>query len=264
MGAKAIFAVAAAAISLSIVAAAPAIAAPKAAENYVALGDSFDSGVGTRTYDSSSGDCRRSPVAYAPLWAKANSPASFKFLACSGARTADVQNQADQLSASTSLISLSAGGNDIGFASVLTSCQLGSDQSCFDKVAEAVNQARTTLPGRLDATYSKVKSKAPSAKVVVFNYPRLFDLGSCGLGGLSKAKRERLNQAADTLSGIISGRVSAAGFRFADIRDRFNGHGICSSSEWLNGLSWPINESYHPNTNGHSQGYLAAFKAAIG
>ncbi|MFB9908367.1 SGNH/GDSL hydrolase family protein [Allokutzneria oryzae] len=254
---------AAAAISLSIVAAAPAIAAPKAAENYVALGDSYDSGVGTRTYDSSSGDCRRSPAAYAQLWAKANSPASFKFVACSGARTADVQKQADQLSSSTTLVSVSVGGNDIGFASVLTSCQLGSDEDCFAKVNEAVNQGKTTLPAKLDATYSKIKSKAPSAKVVVFNYPRLFDLGTCGLGGLSKAKRERLNQAADTLSGVISGRVAAAGFRLADIRDRFDGHGICSKAEWLNGLSWPINESYHPNTNGHSQGYLAAFTAAL-
>jgi hypothetical protein len=30
---------------------------------------------------------------------------------------------------------------------------------------------------------------------------------------------------------------------------------VCDSPEWLNGLSNPISESYHPNRTGHSSGY---------
>ena len=30
---------------------------------------------------------------------------------------------------------------------------------------------------------------------------------------------------------------------------------MCSSSEWINGLSSPTNESYHPNRAGHASGY---------
>ena len=30
---------------------------------------------------------------------------------------------------------------------------------------------------------------------------------------------------------------------------------MCSSTEWLNGLSSPTSDSYHPNRNGHKLGY---------
>ena len=68
----------------------PAQAAP--AINYVALGDSYSSGVGA---GSVSGSCGQSPNAYPALWATASSPASFKFAACSGARTSDVISSND-------------------------------------------------------------------------------------------------------------------------------------------------------------------------
>src|SRR5487761_694194 len=54
------------------------------AVHYVALGDSYSSGVGA---GGNSGSCGQSPNAYPALWAKANSPASFTFAAASGATT---------------------------------------------------------------------------------------------------------------------------------------------------------------------------------
>ena len=52
----------------SLTLAAPAQAA--AAVHYVALGDSYSSGVGAGSYISSSGDCKRSTKAYPQLWAQ--------------------------------------------------------------------------------------------------------------------------------------------------------------------------------------------------
>jgi lysophospholipase L1-like esterase len=87
----------------------PAQAAP--AVNYVALGDSYASGVGA---GSVSGSCGQSPNAYPALWATASSPASFKFAACSGATTSDViSSQLSSLSSSTTLVSMTIGGNDL-------------------------------------------------------------------------------------------------------------------------------------------------------
>lgn len=57
---------------------------------YVALGDSYSSGVGAGGYIASSGNCKRSTKAYPYLWAAAHSPSTFHFTACSGARTGDV------------------------------------------------------------------------------------------------------------------------------------------------------------------------------
>jgi len=85
--------------------------------SYVALGDSYSSGLGAGSYISSSGSCDRSTNAYPEQWAAANSPASFVSVACAGATTSDViSSQVSALSAATTLVSITIGGNDAGFA----------------------------------------------------------------------------------------------------------------------------------------------------
>jgi hypothetical protein len=48
-----------------------------------------------------------------------------------------------------------------------------------------------------------------------------------------------------------------------DPRNAFNGHAICDDTEWLNGLSNPVMESYHPNRNGQSAGYTPLVETAL-
>ena len=55
---------------------------------YVALGDSYSSGVGAGSYISSSGSCKRSTKAYPYLWNAAHAPASFTFAESSTAANA--------------------------------------------------------------------------------------------------------------------------------------------------------------------------------
>ena len=55
------------------------------AVHYVALGDSYSSGVGAGSYVGSSGACDQSTSAYPALWDAANQPASYVSGACSGA-----------------------------------------------------------------------------------------------------------------------------------------------------------------------------------
>ena len=129
-------AVAASALAVSCTAAAvPALAAP--ATEYVALGDSYASGVGTRDYFPDSGDCKRGPKAYPQLWADEHGVAKFSFDACSGAVTDDVNSgQLGSLSGSTTLVTISVGGNDVGFSKTMESCLLGSDDACDEAVAD--------------------------------------------------------------------------------------------------------------------------------
>ena len=42
-----------------------------------------------------------------------------------------------------------------------------------------------------------------------------------------------------------------AGFVFVDPRGEFTGHAVCDRQEWINGLSNPTGESFHPNRDGH-------------
>ncbi|KJK36130.1 lipase [Streptomyces variegatus] len=224
---------------------------------YVALGDSYSSGVGAGSYISSSGDCKRSTKAYSYLWAAAHSPSTFDFTACSGARTGDVlAGQLAPLSASTALVSISIGGNDAGFADVMTTCVTQSDSSCVSRINTARAYVDSTLPGKLDGVYSAIRSKAPAARVVVLGYPRFYQLGATCLG-LSETKRKAINDASDHLNTAIAKRAANHGFAFGDVRTTFTGHEICSGDPWLHSVSWlNIGESYHPKAAGQSGGYL--------
>jgi hypothetical protein len=35
------------------------------------------------------------------------------------------------------------------------------------------------------------------------------------------------------------------------VRSASTGHAVCDDTEWINGLSWPVDESYHPNRAGN-------------
>jgi len=253
--------------SLSLVAAVllvvPAAADPVVqAGKYVALGDSYSSGTGAGSYGSS-GSCKRSANAYPQLWANANAPSSFVFVACSGAETTDViNNQVASLTSDTSLVTISIGGNDAGFADVMTDCNLGSDSACVSRNQQAQAYARNELPPRLDAVYGQIRNRAPNARVVVVGYPHIYQLnGSCSVG-LSETKRAAINQSSDVLAEVVSGRASAFGFTFVDGRPAFAGHEICASgTRWINSVTWPVDESYHPNAAGQRGGYYAAVEA---
>jgi len=234
-----------------------------AATGYVALGDSYSSGVGTGSYISSSGDCKRSTKAYPYLWAAAHAPSTFDFTACSGARTGDVlSGQLGPLSASTGLVSISIGGNDAGFSDVMTTCVLQSDSACLARINTAKAYVDSTLPGQLNNVYSAISAKAPNAHVVVLGYPRFYKLGTTCVG-LSETKRKAINDAADYLDTATAKAAADHGFTFGDVRTTFTGHEICSGSSWLHSVEWlNIGESYHPTAAGQSGGFLPVMTSA--
>ena len=248
---------------LTLLAANPASAA-SADTDYVALGDSYSSGVGA---PGQVGSCLQSPNGYPGQWVAANQPKSFTDLACSGAVTDDVLNtQVPQISSSADLISITIGGNDAGFAPTVLSCEVSSDAACATTVANAEASISATLGPKLDATYAAIHAKAPGAQLVVLGYPLLFDTSSssCGVGGMSLSKRKSLNDGAKVLDDLIKDRVVADGFTWSDVRDEFAGHGICSATPYINDLSvLALTNSFHPNKTGYTYGYLPAFSGSV-
>lgn len=241
----------------------PAIAA---GTGYVALGDSYASGTGTRTYLNDGTSCQRSVYAYPSLDAAALG-LSLTFRACSGATVADVtRSQLSALSTSTAYVTISVGGNDAGFSSVLTRC---AQPSWLSNCYSAIDQARTTIngtvPGRLATLYRSIRAKAPNARVIVVGYPRIFNGEDCNaFTWFSPTEEARLNATADLLNSRTATAASNAGFTFVNPTSRFVGHAVCGSPEWLNGLSSPVSDSYHPNVAGHRDGYAVVTKPAFG
>ncbi|MFB8353956.1 SGNH/GDSL hydrolase family protein [Streptomyces niveus] len=248
---------------LTLTGASQAQANEAAALDYVALGDSYSSGLGAGSYGNS-GACKRSSVAYPQLWANANSPSSFAFTACSGARTGDVTgSQLGPLNSGTDLVSITVGGNDAGFADVMTTCVLSSEATCVARVNQARAYVDTTLPGQLDSVYNAISAKAPSAQVVVIGYPRFYQLNGTCVVGMTETERAAINGAANHINALLAKRAADHGYRYADVTGPFTGHEICSPASWLHSVSWPIDESYHPTAQGQSGGYLPAFSSAV-
>lgn len=236
------------------------------AVRYVALGDSYSSGVGSGSYLSGSGACLRSAKAYPQLWAKTHAHASYRSVACSGATTDDVlSTQVAALRPRTTLVSITVGGNDVGFAKVMEDCVLYSTGTCTSEVSAAEDEARTDLPGKLDQVYKAIRSRAPRAQVVVLGYPRFYHVGLWYCVGLSDTARAKINEGADVLDSVISDAAARHGYGFADVRSRFGaGHEICDGSSWLHSIDWDdIVQSYHPTASGQSGGYLPAFAGAV-
>jgi lysophospholipase L1-like esterase len=257
---------------LCVLAACFVFVAPAWATKYVALGDSYSSGTGTRTYYDS--NCQRSVYAYPYLEHNAHPDWTFVHAACSGAKTGDIINtQSSSLTSDTNWVSYTIGGNDAGFSSVITTCAYPSWASdCNGAIDGAQSYINNTLPGRLDLVNNTIKSRSPNAKVIVLDYPHLFNGEDCNAGTwFSPSEETRLNQTADMLRDKLSQAASRAGsnFIFRDVIPPFIGHAVCdggggSSTEWINGLSNPVGESYHPKITGHANGYYPVLHAVTG
>lgn len=230
---------------------------------YVALGDSYSSGVGTRQYINDGTNCQRSVYAYPELTAQKLGYA-LNFQACSGATTADVlSGQVGALDGTTKFVTITVGGNDAGFSSVIEKCALPF-YNCTGDINTAETFIRNQLPGRLDSLYGTIHQKAPNAKVLVVGYPRLFNGVECNpFARLSPQEQQQLNAGADLLDNTISAAAGRHAFTFVDVRQAFTGHAVCDQVEWLNGLSDPVSESYHPNRLGHANGFTPLVSARL-
>jgi lysophospholipase L1-like esterase len=238
-----------AAAAVAVVPTAGRTTAPAA---YVALGDSYSSGVGAERYSASSGDCLRSPQSYAHQLGRRLS----SFRACGGATTGDVlRRQLEAFPRDTRLVTITIGGNDAGFADVLSTCLFGSPADCDRRVARAEQFVRADLTRRLRRVYEAIRDRAPRATVVVAGYPRLFARRPwCSpIGRIDEREQRRLNDGADVLVRTIRAEVRRhRGFRFADVRDAFNGHEVCSRAPRIRGVSDPAVYSFHPNPRGYT------------
>ncbi len=258
---------AAAALPLALAVALAPSAAAAEPDQYVALGDSYASGNGTGWPDLSF-SCYRSSLAYAPLVAKARPNTSLTFRACTGADTSDVTGgQSAALSAATDFVTISIGGNDVGFVDLILSCFSTWDEPlCRSTVATVNGRIDSRLPGLLDTTYTDIRSRAPGAKVIVIGYPRPFGTNvSCSQAqGVNGREAALLNDVATHLDRVIAERAAAAGFTYLDPVPAFTGHDVCASAPYLWGKKTGLFDIYHPTRAGYRDGFAPLVRAALG
>ncbi|WP_411374218.1 SGNH/GDSL hydrolase family protein [Arthrobacter sp. MPF02] len=269
--------------------AAPAGAAPARDVDYVAFGDSYTAGTGAGApYRPANVACWQSSGGYVDVVAKTGRIDVVANKACHGAvldsdsRFYDreiiiptVMEQilmatlARQLSHDTELVSITAGANDLGFASVIGACASGTSAECSEALAIAsdpatVEQMQTNLVEAL----VWIRTVAPHAKIAVLGYPYLFDPAS-PFAPIPPETQLVINQAADGLNTILKGTVQVlnqayGNFQFVDVRNKFIGHAVNSVNPWLQLLlAQPTPDyNFHPNKEGH-RAYASALLEAV-
>lgn len=219
--------------------------------SYVALGDSYAAGVGGGARRS---ECWRAVEGYPVLVARTLG-LDLAYQACLGATIGNVErDQLGALGPGTTHVSLTVGGNDVGFTPVLIEAAKPSWMSDADPLLnDALALLRFELPGRLSALLASVHSRAPEAAVVVTAYPVLFNGKDYNaLTFFSPHEMQRIEAGVDQLADVIGAVARDVGTGFVDPRADFDGHAICDREEWLNGASWPLEESFHPTEAGHA------------
>ena len=141
-------------------------------------------------------------------------------------------SQLGRITGDLGVITISVGGNDVGFAGVLKDCLLGDCVAKYHRPSgDRLEGEIADLARRLPGLYRAIWDAAPRARVVVLGYPRLFpsredwrSAGDCLMRRqISGDEVEHLDALTPALNAAIAGAAKDAGVDFVDATEAFNG-----------------------------------------
>jgi lysophospholipase L1-like esterase len=223
---------------------------------YVAMGSSFAAGPGIAPYETGApARCARSARNYAHQFAEKRG-LSLVDVSCSAATTAailkpwgELPAQIDAVTPETRLVTLTIGGNDIGYIGGLfgASCRTRGESGCQPETTptEADYAAlRETMIALADA----VRSRAPKAEIVFVEYPAVLPpTGVCASTPLSDAAADAGRAKAARLVAITREAAHASEATVITTSSFSQGHDACAAEPWMNGYPAPGAAPYHPN-----------------
>ena len=248
-----------------------AAVAPAPAGQYVALGDSYVAGPGIPALSGVPLGCARSSNDYPALVAATAHFAFVRDVSCSGATTADMTHpqstptgpnppQLGALGEQTTLVTLTIGANDIGFADIVAACLSRST----DPTAGAPCRAHYSVAGgdvlaeriaasaaKVAATVEQIKARAPAAVVLIVGYPTVLGAaGGCPEAPLSAGDTTYLSHTLDALNSMLHAEADRSGAQFVDTATSSAGHSTCTPP----GTRWGAGQHptapaapFHPN-----------------
>jgi lysophospholipase L1-like esterase len=257
-----------AAVAVAAVLAGTAEAAPR----YTALGDSFAAGPLIPLPLPPLG-CLKSSNNYGRIAQRTLQYAEYRDATCSGAETEDMtqaQNvspgpnppQFDSLSTENELVTVTIGGNDIGFSELAENCVsiLPFGSPCRDRYVSGDDDE---ISDRIDATALNVAAviqgihdRSPAAQVLVVNYSAIFPHEGSGCYPRMPVARgdvRWLREKQVELNDMLAEQAAANGADIVDVYGASVGRDACASStrRWVEPYI-PGNAAapLHPNLRG--------------
>lgn len=168
------------------------------------------------------------------------------------------------------VISVSIGGNDVGFGDILQECVMPrvskhhSDNTCFNTYEDRLelkNLIKRTIP-RWTTLFKQLRAESQVSQIYVIGYPDVIDdTGACALNvNLGKTELVFAKELLAQLNESIEEAATNASVSYVDISDALVGHRLCETKSHnvaVNGLTSGRDlfvfgrESYHPNALGH-------------
>lgn len=279
------------------------------APRYVAFGDSYSSSEGAldhANYEPGTNveggtKCRRASTSYPALLGDDTElhDWTFHFVACSGARTYDFyDDQYDKdgiwqqepqfdladLGQDVELVTLTIGGNDAKFSTIIQECIAGFELLPFntchrdpEKTEHVVQDAFARLRGEptrhdegdpktipLATVYADILRQAPRARVIVLGYPQFFRTNgtfAMRCSGVHESDQRWVNEKVKEMNDLLREQATSRGLEFVYTSDAFDGHQLCEigggeEEEWFRDIVFSDkNASFHPDDDGHQAMY---------
>jgi len=248
----------------------PASADTNGGATYVALGDSFAAGTGVPPYttDADAACLRSQTSGYPTLLSKSRAFRNHDDVTCSGSTTASIvaQLSAADIGPNTRSVTVTVGGNDIGWSQALMVCMV-NPQGCSSALADVATRipaVKTSIAG----VVRQIAADAPNADLYVTGYPYLFGdfRESCNVGTgptgtpivVDRTTASAVNAAVIGLNVAVATGVKKSGegdATYVDAAFLSFSHGLCGSgTDWINGVQfsgpYPLPLSLHPNLAG--------------
>lgn len=233
--------------------------------HYIALGDSR-AAAPTWTSPLTGDGCGRTTDAY-PGKAAALLGVTFRSVACAGATTEDVIDgqttgsgrkiapQIAALTTDTKLVTLSIGGNDIKWWSLVAPCfSPAGDANCRTNPAvdHAIDSALRSLPAKVDRVLAAVVRRASHARIVVVGHGGIFGPSGCfPEATISDGDAAFVARFFDRFNTVLRDAAGRAAGMFIDVSGAAVGHDVCSRAPWFAG-NWPdsVIQVRHPTPLG--------------
>lgn len=253
----------------------PVADAFRGARHYVALGDSFAAGPFIPVQRLDPPGCARSTRNYPSLIAEVLGVAEFADVSCSGAVTDNMTvaqavplgsnaPQFDALRPDTELVTVTIGGNDIGYTDIVFTCgQLSvtdpTGDPCrryataggSDLYAERILAAAPKVAGVLQG----IRERSPDATVLLVGYLRILppEQGCWPVVPISRGDVPYLDGVQQQLTNMLATQAEAHGAAFIDPYAASLGRDTCQlpAVKWVEGIL-PTSPAYpvHPNAAG--------------
>ncbi|WP_296390964.1 SGNH/GDSL hydrolase family protein [Williamsia sp.] len=239
------------------------------APRYVALGSSYASGPDSSGVINTR--CLRTGDDY-PHQVAAALRLDLTDVSCSGSTIPDILHRAqphradapqiDAVTADTDLVTVTTGGNDVGYIGRLTSISCtnqltratmrGVGVHCRDEPPRNPPTASdfARLEREMIAIVEAVRLRAPKAVVVIVNYPPVLDPRgtTCASVPLTPAEAATTVATFDGLRRATDAAARATASILVDAASPGADHTACSASPWVYGYRLPA--PYHPNADG--------------